>query len=186
VSIWSKGTCILISSVFINSAAGAQQTSSPALDAATTLVTVAAFYPQRLIDDPPLTTPSDRPTWQIVRPCLQKIRSAYQAHLPLLAEQLRKTQIALGQQTQGTAADSAWNDAINYVRAMHISELAITDGSSLASDPDFQLQKNEMDRAWTLNETWKQLNPNAPGLLESVIPMSSAIYRELLRTQCQL
>jgi hypothetical protein len=72
--------------------------ASSTLDLATTLMTVAAFYPQKLIDDPPLkgSTPAEMAAWQVIRPCLQKIRGGYEAALPRLTEDLRRVQISMG------------------------------------------------------------------------------------------
>ena len=190
---FSTGFYVLATAVGINFAAQAQQADTSPLGMATTLVTLSVFNPQRLIDDPPMAnpTPSERAAWQIIRPCLQKIRAGYEAQLPALAKQLQLIQDQLGpKRSQGTAADQAWKDATAFIRAMNISELAITDGANLSASPDFQMNKRLMDQLKVVLEQWARNNPNAPNFMaqtiEKQISLSVGVYRELLRTQCQL
>jgi hypothetical protein len=188
---WAGSFCLAVITICVNLAILARQATASPLETATTLVTLSAWSPQSLIDDPPLKnpTPSDRAEFQIILPCLQKIRAGYEAQLPALQQQYDTIVRQLGTvRAKGTAAEQALNEATGFIRLMNISELAITDGSKLAASPDFQINKGLIDAMNRQLQLWRINNPNAPNFLAEQIQKTElttvAIYRERLQTQC--
>lgn len=190
---WVSGFCLVVIVVYANLAILVQQASASPLDTATTLLTLSAWSPQTLIDDPPLRnpSPSERAEFRTIRPCLQKIRAGYEARLPEIQQQydLIVRQVGI-ERAKGSAAEQAWTEATGFIRLMNISELAITDGGNLAASPDFQINKGLIDALNTQIEIWQRTNPNAPNLLAQKIQQTKlttmALYRERLSTQCGL
>jgi hypothetical protein len=190
---WAGSLRLAVITACFNLAIPAQQAAASPLDTATTLLTLAAWDPQRLIEDPPLAnpSPSDSAEFKIVRPCLRKIRAGYEVELPALQ---RQYDILVGQVgtagAKNSAAEQALNEATGFVRLVNISELAITNGSNLAASTDFQINKGLIDALNQKIREWIILNPNAPNILAEQIQKTKlstvAIYRERLRTQCGL
>jgi hypothetical protein len=190
---WAECFRLAVTTACFSLAIPAQQAAASPLDTATTLLTLAAWDPQRLIDDPPLAnpSPSDSAEFKIIRPCLRKIRTGYEAQLPALQ---RQYDILVGQVgtagAKNSAAEQALNEATGFVRLMNISELALTNGSNLAANADFQINKGLIDALNQKIRDWIILNPRAPNLLAEQIQKTKlstiAIYRERLQTQCGL
>ncbi|WP_334519293.1 hypothetical protein [Bradyrhizobium sp. AZCC 2230] len=190
---WAGSFRLAIVIVCFNQAIPAQHAAASPLDTATTLLTLAAWDPQRLIDDPPLANPSasDSAEFKIIRPCLRKIRAGYEAQLPALQRQYDILVRQVGTAgAKDSAAEQALNEATGFIRLMNISELAITNGSNLAASADFQINKGLIDALNQKIEEWRRLNPYAPNVLEEQNQKTKlstfAIYRERLRAQCGL
>jgi hypothetical protein len=190
---WVSSFCLAVITICVDLAIFVQQATASPLETATTLVTLSAWSPQTLIDDPPLRdpSPSDRAEFQVIRPCLQKIRAGYEAQLPALQQQydLIVRQVGAGR-AKGSAAEQAWSEATGFIRLMNISELAITEGGNLAMSPDFQFNKGLIDALNTQLRAWTIANPKAPNFLADQIQKTKlttvAMYRDRLRTQCAL
>ena len=159
------------------------------LGEATDLIWTAAFDPQRLINAPPMQAPPDhQANLRALLPCFRQIREGYERQLPQLLTNLHVLQANMqrhgltGEPPPGQPVD----DALNYIRVMHIVETAIGDPSNLAQSPDFTKQRNAMAAAGALIQSmdpgYRELTQKG---LNDYVPVAKDSYRQFLQSQCQ-
>lgn len=180
---------IVITLVMASMAAYAQGVSK--LDLTSTLIAVASWKPQQLLEDPPSMTASlqERALFPAITACVRQTRAQLQAQVPgMMAQAERLNRMAQQYGLGGSGTTAGLQDATNWVRVLAIVDDALNNPSGLASSPSFVMQKNATVALEMLLRAWNASDPRAAALMRAQLEqMVSAIRggaRQLIATSC--
>lgn len=160
------------------------------LDDMATMIAIASINPQGLVQAGIMdhANPGDREVYRRdVAPCFRRIGDTFRARQPDLSRQCdivaRNMPNGNG---AGTAACQAATDAVGYVRATVIAELAIMDPARLPQSPEFQFNNNiHTALVQQLNAMSPLARQASTAEIEKAMQSQVVTYKGLITQICQ-